>query len=290
MAIFAMLTYQKKIFVFSKDSDIAQKDSITFVVFGKMGEVVGFNNAPDLADAIFIFDYHPQIGVANIISLPRDLYVDLSDEQFKLNEVLERGKTKELLEKLPEITGLSTDKYAVIDMRIFKQVVDELGGVDISLPSPLVDWVSGYKMEAGQQHLNGERALWVARNRFAPEGDFLREKNQQEIIRAVFKKYKELNFMQKTALVIKLTPELGRLESNVNFQELLPLFDKLKVVRFNTITLDFSTGLLESATTSVSLADASSSASSTSAYILVPRKGQNDYREIKSFIESRIEK
>lgn len=297
VVIFTLLTYQKRIFVFSQGNDLSNGGEITFLVLGKMGKVVGYNDAPELTDSVFIFDYHPQIGAANVISLPRDLYVKLGEEQFKLNEALERGKIKELTKKLPEITGLTVNKYVIVDMEIFKKIVDELGGIDLELKSPLVDWVSGYKMEAGKQHLNGERALWVARNRFAPEGDFMREKNQQEIIRAIFKKYKELNFMQKTALIIKITPELSRLESNINFQEILPLFDTLKIGRFNRITLDFSTGLLQSAfldlnstTASSSIINSSSSVSSTAAYILIPRKGANDYSEIKTFIDSRIEK
>ncbi|PIR44044.1 hypothetical protein COV23_02105, partial [Candidatus Wolfebacteria bacterium CG10_big_fil_rev_8_21_14_0_10_31_9] len=182
IAGFFALTYQKKVSILSNNkNDLNDKTNITFVVFGKTGKVIGWNFAPDLTDSIFVVDYHPNIGVANIISLPRDLYINLEGVEFKLNEVVRRNKTKEFLNKLPEIVGLKTSEYVVLDIDILKKVVDEIGGIDINLKSSAVDKVSGYTIKEGQNHLDGEQTVWLARNRFAPEGDFFREKNQQEV-------------------------------------------------------------------------------------------------------------
>lgn len=307
------LSYQRKIFLVSNGDKAISAERTTFLVLGKTGKVIGWNTSPNLADSIFIVDYHPKNGAVNIVSLPRDLLVNIEGENFKLNEVLYREKLNGLLAQLPEITGISTTKYIVVDIDFVKKIVDEMGGVNVDLKSSLVDWVSGYTIPAGQQHLNGEQVAWAVRNRFAPEGDFFREKNQQEIIRGAVGRFRGLNLFQKTAFVFKMTPELSRLETNIDFQELLPAFDKFNGARFNNVVLDFSTGLLYSgyvdiftgkiiertattiasvtSTQTVAATTSSSTPSiSTAAYVLIPRAGTGNYMDIKNYIESKLEK
>ena len=43
----------------------------------------------------------------------------------------------------------------------FQQMVDEIGGIDINIPTPMDDDFSGAHFAAGPAHLNGEQALAV---------------------------------------------------------------------------------------------------------------------------------
>lgn len=278
-----LLSYQKKVSFFSNSDEENNSQKISFLLLGKTGKIIGWNQSPDLTDTIMVVEYNPQIGAANIVSLPRDLYVNLDGENLKLNEAEKKGKLLSLLIKLPEITGIKTDKYLVVDIDILKKVVDELGGIDIELNLPLIDWVSGYKIDAGKQHLNGDQAVFVARNRFAPEGDFFREKNQQLIIKSIIEKFRKLNIIEKTSFLFNLIPEFAKLETNINFQELTPFVNKFSSVRFNDVVLDFSTGLLVSSSTSIGYG-------TSTAYILIPKEGINEYSKIKGFIQTNLEK
>lgn len=276
------LSYQKNITILSgSENKNIDSSAITFAVFGETGKVVGWNYAADLTDSIFIVDYHPNIGAANIISLPRDLYVNLDGESFKLNEAVKRNKVGAFLNKLPEITGMTTDQYIILNIDLLKSVVDDLDGIDINLKSDAVDWVSGYTIKAGQNHLDGDQVVWLARNRYAPEGDFFREKNQYEVIKAIADKFKSLNPIEKAAFVFKITPEIAKLKTNLDFQQLLPAMESFGGIRFNDIVLDFQTGLLESSTTTIG---------TSSAYILVPKSGADNYVDVKTYIQSKIEK
>lgn len=282
IAGFFLLSYQKRISVLLNDkNEFNGGSNITFVIFGKTGKVVGWNFSPDLADSILVVDYRPDIGATNLVSLPRDLYVNLGNESFKLNEVVRRKKTEEFLSKLPEMTGLQTSKYIVLNIDILKKIVDDLGGIDINLKSSAVDWVSGYTIKEGQNHLNGDQTVWLVRNRFSHEGDFYREKNQHEVVKALSEKFRNLNIIQKTTFLFKITPEIAKLDTNINLQEVMPLIEKFNSLRFNDVVLDFKTGLLESSTTTIG---------TSSAYILVPKNGVDKYGDIKSFISSRLEK
>ena len=289
--------YQKKVFVFSNGKGETDKSNIAFLVLGRTGKVIGWNFAPDLADSIFLVDYHPSIGAVNIISLPRDLYINLGGEKFKLNEVVRRGKINELLGKLPEITGVESNNYIVLDVDMLKNVVDGMGGIDINLKSDAVDWASGYTIKAGQNHLDGNQTVWLVRNRYAPDGDFFREKNQQEVIKVIADKFKNLDAIQKASFLFKMTPEIAKLDTNINFQEIFPLFEHYNNIRFNNIILDFQTGLLQSTSTPIivnsnagSLQSGTSSTSTVSAYILIPRAGEDNYAEIRDYIQSKLEK
>lgn len=283
---FFSLNYQKKISVTTNVGENEKQEQnfdITFVIFGEMGKVVGWNTAPDLADAIIIINYKAQNKIINVVSLPRDLFVDLGGEQFKLNEVIRRNKTGEFLSKLPDISGLETSNFVVINIDIVKNVVDNLGGIDIYLKNKVVDKVSGYTMEPGQRHLNGDDAIWLVRNRFNPEGDFFREKNQYEVIQAIAAKYANLNPLEKSSFMFKMFPEIAKIKTNIDFSRLFSTFEKVNDVKFNDVVLDFSTGLLVSSSTPAV-------GSSTPQYILIPKVGQWDYSEIKNYIQDEMEK
>lgn len=278
-----LMSYQKQIAIFANNDDNPMsEDRISFLLLGETGHAIGWSNAPDLTDSIILVDYRPKIGVVNLISLPRDLYVTFGGESFKLNEALRRGKLNDFLDVLPQMTGLKTDKYVVVNVDILKKVVDELGGIDLTLQDKVVDAVSGYTIPAGDNHINGDQTVWLVRNRYAPEGDFFREKNQQEVVRAIMKQFKALGAMEKTAFLFKMTPELGNLDTNIDFKELLPNLRQFGSVRLNNIVVDFKTGVLQSSQVQYG--------PSSTAYILVPRSGAGQYEEMRNYVQSKIEK
>lgn len=278
---FAM-SYQKRLSIFSNNDDNPMSESrISFLLLGETGHAIGWSNAPDLTDSIILVDYRPQIGVVNLVSIPRDLFVSFGGESFKLNEALRRGKLSDFMAALPQMTGLKTDKYVVVDVDILKKIVDELGGLDLTLKDKVVDKVSGYTIPAGDNHIDGDQAVWLARNRYAPNGDFFREGNQQEVVRAILKKFKGLGMLEKTAFLFKMTPELGNLNTNIDFKELLPNLRQFGGVRLNNIVVDFNTGILQSSEVPYGTAMAS---------VLIPRAGIGQYEEMRKYVQSKIEK
>lgn len=80
------------------------------------------------------------------------------------------------------------DHGIVVNMQSFVRIVDALGGIDIYLPYTVDGRVKGSRdpalyFQAGSQHLDGRRALMLARLR--PQGDFERTKMQTIIIQAL---------------------------------------------------------------------------------------------------------
>lgn len=97
------------------------------------------------------------------------------------------------------ILGIQIPYYVLIDMKGFADVIDALGGVDITvqerLPKggpaydgqPVDDWAFGW-IEPGAQHMDGDTAQWYARSRYTTS-DFDRMRRQRELQEAVLAQF-----------------------------------------------------------------------------------------------------
>lgn len=299
-------------------SGFFHKNPFGVVIFGVAGS--GHNGA-DLTDTIVLAYFDPTKNRLSLISIPRDLWISDSATHFKINAALERNELPVAFARISDITGITPQGYAVVDLNTVKQAVDDLGGVDITLAQPATDWVSGFTMSAGPHHLTGDQAVWLIRNRYAPNGDFFREQNQQNIIKEAFAKFEQLSLQDKIAFAEKYVFQDGMLShANIDASQLMPyvLSGGVSGISMQSITFDFSTKLLKtdmiplqtalaplagqaSASSDVSLTVATSSivaAASTSAVtltttpafisVLIPTAGTDDYAAMRAYVQARL--
>ena len=94
------------------------------------------------------------------------------------------------------VLGIEIPYYVFLDMKGFADLVDALGGVDVTveqrLPEgggpayegqPAEEWASGW-IEAGAQHMDGDTAQWFARSRYTTS-DWDRMKRQRQLQEAI---------------------------------------------------------------------------------------------------------
>jgi LCP family protein required for cell wall assembly len=103
--------------------------------------------------------------------------------------------------------GVPIHYYARVDFNAFVEVVDRLGGIEITVEEDINDPTYpshdpadpyGYDplyIEAGEHHFDGQMALKYARTRHSAGGDFDRAKRQQKVLRAVFDKVTRLDML-----------------------------------------------------------------------------------------------
>ena len=137
------------------------------------------------------------------LEFPRDLWVkipgiepNLKTDHQKLNTAYAYGSPEYgpglLAHTLDLNFGLKVDHYIVANMNVFAEVVDALGGLDITLPEDGIDGRTSTDRSArlvfpgGPQHLNGEQALTLARLRKVSV--FERAKHQNMVMCALRKK------------------------------------------------------------------------------------------------------
>ncbi|WP_431279721.1 LCP family protein [Leifsonia poae] len=99
-------------------------------------------------------------------------------------------------------TGLKIQYYVLIDMQGFADLVDALGGVDVTVKDKLpiggdenlngvIDWI-----QPGKQHLNGYYAQWFARSRHGTS-DYDRMARQRQLQDAILKQVNPVNVVSK---------------------------------------------------------------------------------------------
>lgn len=125
--------------------------------------------------------------VAAVVSIPRDAWVPIPGHgEGKINWAYSFGGPALTVATVERLTSIRIDHLAVVDWEGFKELTDHIGGVDIDVPETVVDPQNHVTWAAGQQHLDGQRALLYVRQRYGlPGGDLDRVKRQQAFLRAV---------------------------------------------------------------------------------------------------------
>jgi len=158
------------------------------------------------------------------LEFPRDLWVqipgiesNLGTDHQKLNTAYAYGGREHgpsLLASTLHINfGLSVDHYIVANMTLFSEVVDALGGLDVTIPSGGIDGrTSTDRSERlifpeGPQHLNGEQALTLARLRNVSV--FERAEHQNMVMCALRKK------VESPETILRLPTIINSFMSNI---------------------------------------------------------------------------
>jgi LCP family protein required for cell wall assembly len=160
----------------------------------RYGDVGGQRN-----DTTLVVRVEPARKRISMLSIPRDLVVPIAGgAENRINAAL-TGGPGELVKTIEQNFGIPIHHYVLIDFDGFRAIVDALGGIDVRFPYPSRDSKSGLDIrEAGCRHLNGGRALALARSRYFsyqvdgvwrsdPWADLGRIRRQQAFLQALMK-------------------------------------------------------------------------------------------------------
>ncbi|MDF1596262.1 MAG: LCP family protein [Acidimicrobiia bacterium] len=154
------------------------------------------------ADVIMLVQVQPEDDTAQLLSIPRDLKVEIEGYGTqKINAAYAYGGGRLLVSTVRAVTGLPVHHYVEVDFGGFAAIVEEVGGVTINFAHPARDLKSGLDVPAGQQVLDGEMALAYARSRSYQElrdgtwrsanaSDIGRMGRQQELVFAILSQIK----------------------------------------------------------------------------------------------------
>src|SRR3989339_1116008 len=194
-------------------------DRINFVLLGMGGEG---HDGPYLTDTMMIASFKPSTKEAAIFSLPRDMIVPLSQNDYrKINSIYSIGQSQngqggELVkEVLSRTFGIPIHYYAAIDFQGFVEMIDEVGGIEVEVENSFVDYqfptaddkYQEVSFKSGQQEMDGLTALRFARSRHGNNGegsDFARIKRQQKILLAAKDKVTSFNTLINPKKITKL--------------------------------------------------------------------------------------
>ncbi|WP_050614093.1 LCP family protein [Bacillus testis] len=194
-----------------KESSLKQED-ITFngdAFKGKMNVLlVGVDSRGEDAsnsDSMMIAQYDTDTKKAKLVSLMRDMYVDVpgKDKKYKLNAAYLMGGPELLRKTIKENFDIDLNYYAILDFNGFIKGIDKAfpDGIEVNVEHEMSEgiWVT---LEPGVQRLHGKELLGFARFRKDAQSDFGRVKRQQEVIEAITKEMVSVHGVTKLPGII----------------------------------------------------------------------------------------
>ena len=265
---------------------------INILLLGMRGENVPGGGT--LADTIMVLSIKPAENKAAFLSIPRDLYVDNPNlgAKSKINAVYaygqQDGKNKgieSMKEVVGNIVGQKIHYAVVINFKGFTDLVDAVGGVEVTLDKPFeeamqfneekvcdsytftkptgkyeykyhvrrdgskyvaatyklctnpnVECGGDFKLPAGTQTLNGEKALCYARSR-KTSSDFERARRQQLIIQKIKDKAVSMGTLTDFEKVSAMFNALGdNLKTDLELWEMKRLYETEQKMQSPEIT------------------------------------------------------
>lgn len=285
---------------------------VTILVAGNSADDPGHSGA-SLTDSIMLVSLNTKTNKAFMISIPRDLYVNIPGNGYaKINEAYQDGENDKfsesgypsggigLLEKtVSQVTGISIQYYALVNYGAVRDAVNAVGGITVTIDSddprglndpsldlntrkPLVDHLAN-----GKQNLNGDQALGLSRARGSTWGsygyassDFTRTKNQRLVMLGLKDKATSLSTLSNPVKMGKLFDSLGNnVKTDLNLAEVNRLYSLVKKVPNGNIA---SAGLNDA--NGKNLLASYTTRSGQSA--LIPAAGIDDYSAIQAYIQT----
>jgi len=193
---------------------------------------------PPRTDTMILFTVDPINRTAGILSIPRDLWVNIPGFDYgRINTAFQLGEAYKLpgggpqlaAETVEKLLGVPVNYYAQVDFGAFVRFIDEIGGVEVDIEEtikidPLGD-NNSKKLKPGRYNLPGDLALAYVRARKTEGGDFDRAQRQQQVIMNIrdrILEYELLPILIKKAPILYNELESG-IHTNMNLDESIKL-------------------------------------------------------------------
>ena len=190
-------------------------------------------------DSIIYAKYDTINNKLYMMSIPRDTYTDHKYATNKINTIYRGGKyTNEFIEEIEELLDVNIDYYAVINLKVVSDVVDAIGGINITLEDDVwkLDKKTGkwnLAFPKGEQTLNAKQVETLIRNRDYKDGDLSRGKMQRTVITALIKNLVSTKTLTKLLDIKDIV--LENTNTNVTVREAMKYLSEIKEVDLKNI-------------------------------------------------------
>lgn len=192
-------------------------------------------------DSLILITFNPKTLNATMLSIPRDSYVPIAcwsnKAENKITHAAAYG-TDCMMQTIENYFDINIDYYAKINFKGLVHLVDAIGGIDVEVPKDLCTDDSSRGKEvcikAGQQHLDGEGALVLARNRKQlAAGDLDRGQNQQLVIQALLNKMKTIKNASQFLNILNTIS--NNLDTNFTTSQILSFYNIAEDIMNNNL-------------------------------------------------------
>ncbi len=208
------------------------------------------------SDTMVILTIDGNRNEIRMTSLMRDMYVSIPGRSNnRINAAWVYGGPELLLKVIEENFGLKIEDYVAVDLRVLIDIVDELGGLTLTVETKaqlsaingVIDAFNyqfkektndGLLKNTGAQLMNGKQVQAYARYRRG-ESDVQRTARQREVLTLLFDKLQEKSIFQLTGIAFSV---MDRIETSLSFSEivsLIPVAFGMKDAEFEQLTIPY---------------------------------------------------
>jgi len=185
------------------------------------------NSFDGRSDTMLLLRFDPETESVNLLSIPRDTQAYIENHGVdKINAANSLGgpalaakSVSNLLEDVP------IDRYVRVNVQGIEKLIDALGGVTVYVPQDMKYTDHSQHLyidlKAGEQHLNGEKALQFLRFRYDRYGDIGRVQRQQMMMRALVEQALQPSIVVKIPKILSVIQ--SHLDTNLTVEELVAL-------------------------------------------------------------------
>lgn len=185
------------------------------------------DNFNGMSDAMLLIRFDPATQKVAVLSIPRDTRVDIQGVgKTKINFANYVGGAPLSAQTVSQVLGdIPIDRYIRFNVNGFGKLVDALGGVDVYVPKKMKyqdDSQHLYiNLNAGQQKLDGSKAIQYMRYRHDDLGDIGRIQRQQAFFRAFIDQKLKPGAITKFPELLAIVKD--NIDTNLSVEEVLAL-------------------------------------------------------------------
>lgn len=207
-------------------------------------------NQPSRTDSIILVHVNMNTNTYSVMSIPRDTRINLPGYgETKLTHASymgalsggDAGAMKSTLDAVSNLTGLPINYYAETDYKGLQNMVDAVGGVDVTIPYKITlthPWYSedaGKVFNPGTYSLDGRMVTEIVHERYSLQnGDFGRQQTQEIVLLALFKKAMHTRNVSELPNLIQAARGF-LINTNMSASDMLSLAVGLKGINTNDI-------------------------------------------------------
>lgn len=177
------------------------------------------------SDAIIIATVDSLHKKLKLTSISRDSYVNIEGHGYdKLNHAYAFGQEELAIKTINQTFGLDITDYAKVNFNNLKDIIDIIGGIDITVEDSELGDLNGVISTSGRQHVNGTQALAYSRIRKNSGGDDSRTERQRILLTEIFNKVSTVGILKLPSIVNDILPHV---QTSLSTSEILSLGTKV---------------------------------------------------------------
>lgn len=271
----------------------------------------------DLTDTLILASIDPVNDSAVLLSVPRDLWVTIPGKgSMKINAAYAIAKHNYMSrndvdshdaqaiaaglasidQTMERVLGVPIHYNLLVNFQAFRQAVDTVGGITVSVPEDLYDptmaWENGYDpylARKGEQLFDGKQALMYARSR-ETSSDFARGERQRGVMLALKQKVVTAGVLSNPKKISDLVGAFGtNVQTDLSLSDASRMYSIIKGVsnaNFRSVSLAGTTGTTSGAAGTDSLV---TTGNINGQSIVMPKAGLENYEAIQEFVRGQLQ-